>query len=126
MSNKQFIADVAQLENGGVGIVFKVQEQDQPVPAFAVRYQDVVRAFKNRCGHIAVTLDFQPGKFFTEEGDFLVCSTHGALYEPASGACTGGPCYGIGLEPLATIEEGGKLYLNDNSVTLFIDQGQAD
>lgn len=116
------IGAVEQMSNGGQGIVFFVLEKEQSssekIPAFAIRYNDVVRAFKNRCGHIAVTLDFKPGHFFTEEGDFLVCSTHGALYEPATGACQGGPCFGVGLEPLSVQECDGELYLNDDSVML--------
>ena len=121
------IGTVEQLVNSGKGLSFFViegsrikgdKESSEKIPAFAIRYDDVIRAFKNRCGHIAVNLDFKPGHFFTEEGDFLVCSTHGALYEPATGACQGGPCFGIGLEPLSVVEHDGELFLDDSSVML--------
>ena len=112
------VGSVAHLENGGEGLVFKVKLIDHPInmpeiPAFAVRYQDQVRVFKNICGHIAVNLDFKPGQFFDEEGEHLVCSTHGALYAPETGKCLGGPCYGVGLELLDAIEKEGVLYITD-------------
>lgn len=115
------IGVVKQLVNGGDGMLFSVLEKGIQIPAFAIRYENVIRAFKNRCGHIAVNLDFKPGQFFDEDGNFLVCSTHGALYEPATGVCQGGPCFGVGLEPLSVIEQNGTLYLDDNSVILVKD-----
>jgi len=118
---ENYIGTVEHLVNGGSGILFFVLQKNElteKIPAFAIRYDNVVRAFKNRCGHIAVNLDFKPGHFFNDEGDFLVCSTHGALYEPKTGACQGGPCYGVGLDPLSVIEHNGELYLDDDSVIL--------
>ena len=115
----QKVAYVADMKNGGLGIRFSVRVAGEVIPAFAVRYDNVVRAFKNRCGHIAINLDMQPGNFFTEEGDFLVCSTHGALYQPDSGKCTGGPCFGVGLEALEVVERSGYLYLLGDEVELL-------
>ncbi len=120
------IGDVSNLENGGKALLFSVNETTPEgdtlvVPSFAIRYEDSFYAFKNRCGHIAVTLDFQPGDFFTEEGDALVCATHGATYAPDTGKCMGGPCFGVGLEPLTTKVNDGQLYLCDDSVSLVKD-----
>jgi nitrite reductase/ring-hydroxylating ferredoxin subunit len=39
-------------------------------------------------------MDFQPDRFFDATGQWLMCATHGAVYEPQSGACKGGPCRG--------------------------------
>jgi nitrite reductase/ring-hydroxylating ferredoxin subunit len=75
-----------------------------------VRYQGSVRAYLNRCGHMPMELDWEQGKFFDREGLHLVCSTHGALYEPGSGRCLGGPCTG-GLVPIAVEERDGMIYL---------------
>jgi nitrite reductase/ring-hydroxylating ferredoxin subunit len=41
----------------------------------------------------------------------LICSTHGALYDPATGDCRGGPCRGAGLEPVAVEEIDGQVVL---------------
>lgn len=86
------------------------------IPAFAVKYQDQIYVYKNVCGHIAINLDFREGQFFDEEGENLICSTHGAAYQANTGKCLGGPCYGVGLEPLKSFVENDILFLNDDSV----------
>lgn len=62
--------------------------------AFAVRHQGQVQAYLNRCTHVAMEMDFQPNRFFDAEGRWLLCATHGAAYDPATGQCAGGPCRG--------------------------------
>jgi nitrite reductase/ring-hydroxylating ferredoxin subunit len=71
-------------------------------------------AYLNKCGHIAIQLDYMPGEFFSDDGQSLICSTHGAEYAPDTGACLGGPCYGVGLEALNIIEDQGQLYLQND------------
>ncbi len=34
------------------------------------------------------------GQFFETSGLYLMCATHGAIYEPDTGKCVGGPCRG--------------------------------
>ena len=107
----ELIGDVAQLEDGGVGLRFDVKHQGELIPAFAIRFDGVVAAYLNRCGHIAIPLDYNPGSFFSDDKQTLVCSTHGAEYAPNTGQCLGGPCYGVWLDPLPVSEQEGKLYL---------------
>jgi len=126
VGNSIKVGSVAHLENGGIGLLFKIMLVDHPegmppVPAFAIRFQDNIRIYKNVCGHIAVNLDFSPGHFFDEEGEHLICATHGAAYAPDSGKCLGGPCFGVGLEPLVGEEVDGVLYLKDQSVSQVIE-----
>lgn len=90
---------------------FTVRRQGCDVPAFVVRWLGRPRAYLNRCAHVPVELDWQAGRFFDFSGEFLICSTHGALYDPASGACAGGRCNGHGLVPVPVIEEAGGIYL---------------
>jgi nitrite reductase/ring-hydroxylating ferredoxin subunit len=59
-----------------------------------------------------VELDWQPGRFFDADGMVLICSTHGALYDPATGECRGGPCRGGALERVAIEEIDGEVVLN--------------
>lgn len=80
-------------------------------PAFAVRHCGAVRAYVNRCPHSGTELDWQPGEFFEESGLYLICSTHGALFEPGSGFCVAGPCRGASLEPVAIRERGGQVVM---------------
>ena len=44
-------------------------------------------------------MDWQPGEFLDRDLEFIICSTHGATYEPLTGRCAGGPCVGIVVWP---------------------------
>jgi nitrite reductase/ring-hydroxylating ferredoxin subunit len=99
------------LLNGGGGVRFEVSVGGRAVPAFAIRYGGVARAYLNRCAHVSMELDWRPGQFFDADADRLVCATHGALYDPASGMCIGGACAGRGgLRALNVLERDGRVY----------------
>lgn len=121
MSDKQqLIGACAQLEEGKKGLRFDVKNlAGDELPAFVVRYNGHYFAYVNRCGHIAIQLDFMPGDFFSDDGQTLMCSTHGAEYAPDTGACLGGPCYGVGLEPISIRESEGRLFLADEKLTVY-------
>jgi nitrite reductase/ring-hydroxylating ferredoxin subunit len=57
-----------------------------------------------------------PGEFFSDDGQTLICATHGAEYAPDTGACLGGPCYGVGLEPLSITVQDEQLFLLSDSL----------
>ena len=102
------------LLSGGLGIRFSVKDSNEKTwPAFVVRHPHGVSAFLNRCSHLALELDWEPGQFFDIDGEHLICATHGALYAAQSGDCAGGPCNGTGLQPLNVEEEAGSIYLKD-------------
>lgn len=90
---------------------FNIETAGGPAPAFVVRYRGRVQAYLNRCAHVRVELDAQPGEFFDVSGLYLVCGTHGAAYVPDSGYCVGGPCKGMRLTKLAVEEIDGDVYL---------------
>jgi nitrite reductase/ring-hydroxylating ferredoxin subunit len=100
------------LADGGDGVRFELERGGQRHPAFAIRFEGRVRAYLNRCAHVGVELDWQPGRFFDADGMVLICSTHGALYDPDSGECLGGPCRGGRLEPVAVEEIDGQVVLS--------------
>ncbi len=82
----------AQLEEKGLAIVFDVMHFKQPATAFALRFEGRVVAYLNRCAHVPTEMDWQPGDFLDAGREFILCSIHGAAYEPRSGRCAGGPC----------------------------------
>jgi nitrite reductase/ring-hydroxylating ferredoxin subunit len=102
------------LVDSGDGVRFEVRVNGRPEPAFAVRYDGKVRAYLNRCAHLPMELDWKPGKFFDAEGLVLICSTHGAIYSPDTGACLGGPCEGR-LLPIPVEEREGKILVKEKS-----------
>ena len=78
---QQIIGDADQLVESGKGLRFEIAPKEaeanaapERLPAFVIRHQGGFFAYLNRCGHIAVPLDFMPGEFFTEDG-VLAAST---------------------------------------------------
>ena len=104
-----------ELSNGCGGVEFNVVRKGEVLPAFVVRYRNVVYAYVNRCSHMDFKLNFINTDFFDLEQNNLICATHGALYNPESGACAGGPCNGMGLMSIPVSEAGGKVRLTQNS-----------
>lgn len=96
----------ADLVNGGLAVPFDVVHAGSTCRAFAVRFEGQVFAYLNRCAHVAMEMDFQPDRFFDDSGRWLLCATHGAVYDPATGECRGGPCRG-GLVRIAVSEQEG-------------------
>jgi len=111
VSNQQAIAlcRSADLVNGGLAVPFDVVFAGQTCRAFAIRYQGEPHAYLNRCTHVAMEMDFQPNQFFDSSGDWLICATHGALYQPQTGQCRGGPCRG-GLIKITLSERDGVVH----------------
>ena len=106
------IADSGSLEEGGLGVRFTVPSATgERVPAFVVRFDGAARAYLNRCAHVPVELDWQEGRFFDDSGLYLICATHGAMYNAEDGRCAGGPCRGKGLTSLRTHESGGVVWV---------------
>jgi len=110
-SGQRVICPGAALTEGGPGVRFKVRRQGGEAAAFVIRYAERVYAYLNSCAHIPIELDWMEGEFFDKAGLYLVCATHGATYEPASGHCIMGPCKGANLIALRVEERDGNVYL---------------
>lgn len=110
----QAVCDGAKVVNGGKGYCFALSWEDSYAPAFLIRYRDQVHGFLNRCAHQAIELDWNPGEFFDTDRRFLLCATHGALYDPVTGACVGGRCNGRGLTQLDVVEVDEIIYVRSN------------
>ncbi|CAG9171792.1 hypothetical protein LMG23992_02036 [Cupriavidus laharis] len=106
----QFLCPAEALIDGGTGVRFTVELNARQVGAFAVRFDGVVHGYLNQCAHVPMELDWQEGRFFESSGLYLICATHGAMYEPDSGQCVGGPCRGAALAKLRIEERDGKVF----------------
>jgi nitrite reductase/ring-hydroxylating ferredoxin subunit len=105
-----YICEGSDLVDGGKGIRFPVTAGGEDRTAFVVRFGDKPYAYLNRCAHVPMELDWTPGEFFESSGLYLMCATHGALYEPDTGKCAGGPCRGGRLLPVVVVEQDNKVY----------------
>ncbi len=82
-----------------------------PLEGFAVRdASGTVRAYLNVCPHRLQPVDLGDGRLWLPTGE-LECQAHGARFDPATGACTGGPCEGRALTPLRIEEREGAAFL---------------
>jgi nitrite reductase/ring-hydroxylating ferredoxin subunit len=102
------IARVDELEQGSVKKFWLICQKYR-LDGFLINYRGTFYAYLNRCRHMTTPLDFVRYQFFTEDGRYLVCMTHGALYEPDSGLCVEGPCKGLSLYPLPVIVDKGEV-----------------
>jgi nitrite reductase/ring-hydroxylating ferredoxin subunit len=84
------VADLAP----GTTKKFTLACDGREVEAFVVNHAGRLAAYVNRCCHIPMTMDWVENQFLTEDGRFIQCATHGALYEPDSGECVAGPPVG--------------------------------
>jgi nitrite reductase/ring-hydroxylating ferredoxin subunit len=110
MSEAIYICDSESLDEGGKGIRFPVTVDGDDLTAFVVRFGLEPRAYLNRCAHLPMELDWTEGEFFESSGLYLMCATHGALYEPDTGHCAGGPCRGGRLHAINVIERDKKIF----------------
>ena len=114
-----FLCPSEALSIGGLGVSFKITNTKGTWPAFVVRHREGIAAYVNRCSHLNLELDWNPGNFFDSNPQYLICSSHGAIYSVDTGECAGGPCHGIGLESLGVVEEKGSVYFRDQGYNLY-------
>jgi len=91
---------------------FRLQRDGRTVHGFVVNHEGHYRAYVNSCPHVGTPLDLWPNEFYTDDGRELICSTHGALYDPVSGLCTAGPCVGDRLTALPLAVDGDTLVVS--------------
>lgn len=105
-----FVCLASELEDGGRGVRFPVTAGAEDATGFVVRYGGAVFGYLNRCAHVPIELDWNEGQFFESGGLYLMCATHGAMYDPETGRCAGGPCRGGRLRPISVVERNGRIY----------------
>lgn len=76
------------------------------VSGFLVATPDGAHAYRNVCPHVSIPLDRDGEPLLSEDGRFLVCRNHGALFTPEDGRCVAGPCEGDSLASLRVVRSG--------------------
>ena len=100
----------ANLVREGRSVKFVFRKGKDREEGFLIRRKGKLYAYVNRCRHVSLPLDFGDNDFFTEDGRYLLCKNHGALYAPETGLCVAGPCAGDSLEALPVRVEGADIY----------------
>lgn len=100
----------SELAERGQAHVWDVLQWGRPARAFVLRFDGALVAYLNRCAHVPTEMDWQPGEFLDSDRRWILCSIHGASYEPRDGRCVGGPCGRGRLTAIRVEEEGGQVY----------------
>lgn len=103
------ICPVSELKEGKT-IKYLIKRSDRETEAFVFKKSGKLFSYLNLCRHWSVGLDFDDNEFFSEDGAWLVCKNHGALYHPVTGRCESGPCGGASLYPVPVVEKNGILF----------------
>jgi len=69
------------------------------------------RAYANVCRHRALPLDLGARSAMSDDGRYLLCHQHGALYRLDDGRCVSGPCAGEALAAVPIEANAGELLL---------------
>lgn len=104
------LCDARTLEEKGRAWVWDVLQYGRPARAFVLRFEGALRGYLNRCVHVPTEMDWQPGEFLDIDKRVILCSIHGAAYEPRDGRCVGGPCVRGRLTPVRVEERDGQVY----------------
>ena len=107
---EELLCATADLAERGRAVVWDVMVWGRPARAFALRFDGKPVAYLNRCVHVPTEMDWQDGEFLDIDRRWILCSIHGAAYEPADGRCVGGPCGRGKLTPVRIAEREGRVY----------------
>jgi len=102
------VATIDELGPGSVKKFWLICKQYR-IDAFLVNDRGRLHAYVNRCRHMATPLDFIRDQFLSADGRYLMCYTHGALYEFGTGVCVDGPCKGEALHRLPVRVDRGEV-----------------
>jgi len=94
-----------------LGRFVRVKLPESPASVLVGRVDGVWRAYQNVCRHRALPLDLGARSPMSDDGEFLLCHQHGALYRRRDGLCVVGPCAGERLAPVDIVAEGEELVL---------------
>ena len=94
---------------------FKIGDGDWPFRGFVVRQGRAIFAYQNFCAHAGHPLNWKPDCFLTKDKSAIICASHGALYDIASGGCFAGPCKGKSLRIVEVSVRDGVIYVTGPS-----------
>ena len=105
----KLVGTVGELEHG-TSKKFTMRRGGRDLEALLVNYQGNHFAYVNRCPHTGITLDWVNNQFFSSDNRYIMCATHGAVFEPPSGECIWGPCVGLSLQSMPIEIDAGQIY----------------
>jgi nitrite reductase/ring-hydroxylating ferredoxin subunit len=108
-AKRKLVGEVGELGHGA-SKKFTIRSGARELEALLVNYQGALFAYRNRCPHVGITLDWVDNQFFSVDRRYLMCANHGAVFEPKTGECIWGPCAGLSLQSVSLEVEGKKVF----------------
>jgi len=108
-SNRKLVGSVGDIEHGSIK-KFTLLRGQRELEGMLVNFDGNLFAYINRCPHTGITLDWVNNQFFSSDKRYVMCATHGAVFEPATGVCIWGPCVGLSLQSVPIEIDGGQVY----------------
>ena len=84
-------------------------------PVILVEMAAGVRAYVNACPHQYLPLDYRGGQILSADGTRLMCTSHGAQFDVATGMGVAGEGLGCALDAVPLTEEAGRLFVGAGS-----------
>ena len=106
---RKLVGAVGEIEHGK-SKKFTLRRGQRDLEALLVNFEGRHFAYINRCPHTGITLDWINNQFFSSDNRYLMCATHGAVFEPPTGECIWGPCLGLSLQSVPVEIEEGRIY----------------
>lgn len=111
MNKRIKISEISQLKVLQC-LTLEISHNDSIVDILLLSHaKDKFAAYLNQCPHTGINLNWQPNKCFDSSEKYLICSLHGALFQPDDGLCIYGPCTGESLKPLELEIEGDDIFI---------------
>lgn len=108
-SNRKWVGSVEEIDHG-TSKKFTLRRGQRELEGLLVNFQGNLFAYVNRCPHTGITLDWVNNQFFSSDRRYLMCATHGAVFEPPTGECIWGPCVGLSLQSVPIEIDDGQVY----------------
>ena len=102
------LAEISDGHSGG----FVVDTADGRCGLLVVRRGNTAVSYVNSCPHIGTPLEIRPNHFLDQEGKYILCSTHGALFQIDDGLCIAGPCVDDKLTAIDIEVKDGALFVD--------------
>jgi nitrite reductase/ring-hydroxylating ferredoxin subunit len=83
---------------------------------FAVKKDDEIHLYWNRCPHLGTPLEWQEDRFLDADAALIQCSTHGALFRIEDGQCLVGPCKGKHLQKIPFVVDNGMIMIEKDQL----------
>ena len=115
MGAKIKLCELAKIGDGG-SEGFVVDTAKGRCGIIVIRHGGSVFGYVNSCPHVGTPLEVKPGRFLDQKGEYVLCSTHGALFQIEDGLCIAGPCVNKSLSPVNLELLNGVLYVDAQSL----------